>query len=159
MRLVTTSPRATQAAAARLARRLKGGEVVCLFGPLGSGKTTFIQGLVRALGSRTPATSPSFMLVREYRSGPRARKAGPRTVYHMDFYRVAPNEIANLGLEDYLSDPDGVCLIEWAEAALESLPADRLEVRFAYPRGGGAPGSERVLAFKAGGPASRRLLA
>ena len=150
MRVVTRNPEATRSFAARLARRLSGGEVLCLFGPLGAGKTTFIQGLARALGCRVAATSPSFMLVREYRT----RRRAPATLYHMDFYRLGSGELPNLGLEDYLSDPAGACAIEWAECALPSLPADRLELRFAYAAGG----RRRTIAVKALGPCSSRLM-
>lgn len=152
--LLSKNPAATRALASRLAARLKGGEVLCLFGPLGAGKTTFVQGLARALGANAAATSPSFMLVREYRT----RRRRPRTIYHMDFYRVAAEEIPNLGLEDYLSDPDGVCVIEWAEAALTRLPGDRLELLFGYPRAGKEPGTERRVEMKAHGPTSSALL-
>lgn len=152
--LVSRGPENTQALAQRLARRLRGGEVLCLFGPLGSGKTTFVQGLARALGCPLRASSPSFMLVREYRTGRRS----PQRLVHMDFYRLLPKELPNIGLEDYLSDPGATCAIEWAQSALDSLPADRLELRFAYPPGRRNPGTERRIELKAWGPTSARLL-
>lgn len=129
-RVVTTrSPEETERLAAGLAKRSKPGDVICLIGPLGSGKTTFAKGFARGAGFKGDVTSPSFGLVREYR-------AGRRTVYHMDLFRVAPREIPNLGLEEYFADPRGICLIEWPGAARRILPKRRLEIRFSHRKDG-----------------------
>lgn len=119
----TRSEDETRAVARRLAARLKGGELICLKGPLGSGKTRFVQGLAAGLGFKGRVTSPTFTLAREYQ-GRKLR------LYHVDLFRVAGSDLRLLGLDDFLSDPRGVCAIEWAEVAGEGLPADRLDVDF-----------------------------
>ncbi|HAH06209.1 MAG TPA: tRNA (adenosine(37)-N6)-threonylcarbamoyltransferase complex ATPase subunit type 1 TsaE [Elusimicrobia bacterium] len=136
----------TMAAAARLARAGAGGSAVCLYGPLGSGKTTFVRGFLRGLGFKGGVRSPTFELVHEY------RRTEPR-VFHMDLYRLKPAELANLPFREYLADEGAVSLIEWPEAAESLLPADRLELRLDH-----APGKARTLKARALGPSSRRLL-
>ena len=79
-KLTTTSPEATDAAGERLGATLGPGDVVALTGELGAGKTVFVQGLVRALGVTSGATSPTFVLVNEYR--------GRLPVHHVDAYRT-----------------------------------------------------------------------
>ena len=136
----------TMAAAGRLARVFRGGTAVCLYGPLGSGKTTFARGFLRGLGFRGGVRSPTFELVHEY------RRTEPR-IYHIDLYRLKPAELVNLPLREYLADEAAVCLIEWPEAAGGLLPADRLEVRLDH-----SAGRTRTLSAKALGPKAGRLL-
>jgi len=100
--------------------QLKKGDVVALYGELGTGKTRFVQGICNGLDVREYVTSPTFTIINEYN--------GRMKVYHLDFYRVESlEEIYDLGFEEYC-DSDGVCLIEWAEAAQELLPSKRYEV-------------------------------
>lgn len=121
--LITKSEEETRRVARRLAARLKPGDVVCLSGPLGSGKTRFVQGLAAGLGYKGRVTSPTFTLVREYQ-GRRLR------LYHVDLFRVAGADLRLLGWEDCLCDPRGVCAIEWSEVAGRGLPRRRLDVTF-----------------------------
>jgi tRNA threonylcarbamoyladenosine biosynthesis protein TsaE len=121
--LATTSPEETDAAGQRLGATLEAGDVVALSGELGAGKTVFVQGLVRALGVTTGATSPTFVLVNEYR--------GRLPVHHVDAYRTASlAELLDLGLEEMM-DGDGVTVIEWAERLEPLLPARAVRVRIA----------------------------
>ena len=121
--LTTTSPEETEAAGARLGATLKSGDVVALTGELGAGKTVFVQGLTRALGVRTSATSPTFVLVNEYR--------GRVPVHHVDVYRTTSlAELIDLGIEEMM-DGDGVTVIEWAERMEPLLPARAVRVRIA----------------------------
>ena len=121
--LATTSPEETDAAGQRLGVTLRAGDVVALSGELGAGKTVFVQGLVRALGVTTGATSPTFVLVNEYR--------GRLPVHHVDAYRTASlAELLDLGLEEMM-DGDGVTVIEWAERLEPLLPARAVRVRIA----------------------------
>ena len=121
--LTTTSPEETEAAGARLGATLKSGDVVALTGELGAGKTVFVQGLARALGVATGATSPTFVLVNEYR--------GRLPVHHVDAYRTTSlAELMDLGIEEMM-DGDGVTVIEWAERLEPLLPARAVRVRIA----------------------------
>jgi tRNA threonylcarbamoyladenosine biosynthesis protein TsaE len=113
------------------ARGLAPGDVVALVGPLGSGKTTLIQSIVKAMRCRRRVTSPTFALANEY--------ATPQgAVYHMDMYRLLPTELLQFPLEDYWGN--GVCLIEWADKVRDRLPNDTLEIQLSM-----------------GGPQERRL--
>ena len=122
-RLTTTSPEETEAAGARLGATLGPGDVVALSGELGAGKTVFVQGLARALDVPGSATSPTFVLVNEYR--------GRLRVHHVDAYRTGSlAELRDLGLEEMM-DGDGVTVIEWAERLEPLLPARAVRVRIA----------------------------
>jgi tRNA threonylcarbamoyladenosine biosynthesis protein TsaE len=119
--LRTRAPEETAAAGERLGRTLRPGDVVALYGELGSGKTCLVQGLVRGLGVSTGATSPTFVLVNEYR--------GRLPVHHVDAYRTGSlTELMDLGLLDLVGG-DGVTLVEWADRAEPLLPARTVRVR------------------------------
>src|SRR5438046_1977007 len=109
-KLTLRGEEATLGLAARLAKRARAGDLICLHGPLGSGKSTFARGFLRALGHKGEAPSPTFALVNEY---PRLKLR----VYHLDLFRLDEHEAAGLGLEEYLGDPKAACLIEWPEVA------------------------------------------
>jgi len=118
--VVADSPEATAAAGERLAGRLGAGDVVALTGELGAGKTCFVQGLVRGLGATAAATSPTFVLVNEYR--------GRLPVHHVDVYRTQSlTELLDLGLEELLAGA-GVTLVEWADRCEPLLPARAIRV-------------------------------
>jgi tRNA threonylcarbamoyladenosine biosynthesis protein TsaE len=106
---------------------LRPGDVVALFGALGTGKTRFIKGICRGLGVAGHVTSPTFTIVNEYRGA-----AG--SVYHFDFYRL--KDRSELGFEEYLSS-GAVCLVEWAEQVESFLPPRRYNVRLSHGEGEG----------------------
>ena len=113
-RLTSADPDETQAAGERLAQTLGPGAVVALTGELGAGKTCFVQGLVRGLGVATRATSPTFVLINEYR--------GRLAVHHVDAYRIStPAELIDIGLLE-LMDDEAVTIIEWADRIASLLP-------------------------------------
>lgn len=113
----------------RLARELAGrlvpGSVVALEGDLGAGKTTFAQAFARGLGVQGTVNSPTFTLIKEY-EGARC------PFYHMDVYRLTPEEAEELGLEEYFGG-DGISLVEWASRIADLLPEERLEVALGRP--------------------------
>ncbi|MDZ7370828.1 MAG: tRNA (adenosine(37)-N6)-threonylcarbamoyltransferase complex ATPase subunit type 1 TsaE [candidate division KSB1 bacterium] len=112
---LTRSAEETRQVAADFAGRLQGGDIVCISGELGTGKTTFIQGICRALGVKDAVTSPTFTLINEY--------SGRLRIFHFDFYRIdSEKEALDLGIEDYFYS-DGVCLLEWPERVFGLLPA------------------------------------
>lgn len=118
--LVSRSPEETATAGERLGTTLQTGDVVAISGELGAGKTCFIQGLVRGLGISVPATSPTFVLINEYR--------GRWPVHHVDAYRTQSlAEVMDLGLPE-LFDEGGVTVIEWADKLEPLLPARTVRV-------------------------------
>jgi tRNA threonylcarbamoyladenosine biosynthesis protein TsaE len=128
--------RVDEAALARFgeefARTLRPPAVVGIVGELGSGKTTLVRAIARALGVVEPVTSPTFALVHRY--------AGlATTVYHVDGYRLQREaEAADLGLDDVLTEPDGVMLIEWPERLGAFLPPLAHRITLAYADDPGA---------------------
>jgi len=102
-----------------------------LNGELGSGKTTFVQGLAAGLGITERLTSPTFALVHEYHT--------PLGLFlcHFDLYRLnSAEEVFELGLEDYLLHPRSLCLFEWAERFPDIFPADSLKIQFSHAEQG-----------------------
>ena len=125
--VVSHGPEETRALARAMSRDLPRGAVIALHGELGSGKTCFVQGLAEGLGVTQAVTSPSYTIVNEY--------AGRRRLHHMDLYRIPQSvEALYIGLDEYLEDPDGVTVIEWAEHARDVLPASAIHVHFAPGR-------------------------
>jgi tRNA threonylcarbamoyladenosine biosynthesis protein TsaE len=120
-RLVAVTPEETAAAGAALGSTLGPADVVALYGDLGAGKTCFTQGLARGLDVEGHATSPTFVLVNEYR--------GRLPVHHVDAYRIASLvELLDLGLLDLLGG-EGVTIVEWADRAEALLPERAVRVR------------------------------
>jgi len=112
---ISNSPVETEAFGRRLAEGESAGSVLALKGELGSGKTQFVKGVVAGLGSKAPATSPTFTIVHEY-------AGGRLPVYHFDFFRLHDYQsVARLGLDDYFFG-DGVSVIEWADRFPELIP-------------------------------------
>lgn len=124
----------TVAVAGRLAAEVRPGDVVVLKGGLGSGKTRFAGGLAAGLGVEEPVVSPSFVLMREYRSG-------FLPVIHVDVYRLGSiNEFDDLDVYERASE--GVLVIEWGDAVSAALPPDVLVVEFEV-----GEGDQRTLRF------------
>ena len=126
--MLLSTDAATRAAGARLAGVLTGGEAIALVGDLGAGKTTFVAGLVEALGGGA-ATSPTFALINEYPGG-RLR------VWHADLYRIErASELPELGLDEAFGDPSGVVIVEWADR-FDVMPRDHLRIELRHvPQG------------------------
>lgn len=121
MKQNTKNQEETMDLAAKIARDLKGGEILALTGDLGAGKTTFAKGLAEALKVEEPITSPTFVILKKY---PAKLSNGQNIeLVHIDAYRCeTPEDIKSVGIEDYLGRDDVVLVVEWAEKIQEILP-------------------------------------
>ena len=127
--IVTNSFEETQKLGEKIGSDLKTGAILALFGELGSGKTTFVQGLAKGLGIKRRIISPTFIIVRNYELG--IRNQGVKIFYHVDLYRVeSEKEVQGLGIEEILNDQNRIIAIEWAEKIKELLPKKRTEIYF-----------------------------
>lgn len=119
--LTSHSDSETEQLAARLAEKLRGGDIVTLEGPLGAGKTCFVRGLARGLGlDEKQVSSPTFVITQEY-----AAQTGP-TLVHMDAYRLhGTDELESVGWEEMVSSPSVIIAVEWPSRiadAMKTLP-------------------------------------
>lgn len=145
MELLSPSPDATRAFASRLAMVAEPGDMVCLWGELGAGKTVFAKGFGAGLGVDATISSPSFVLMGEY--------AGRLPMFHIDLYRLSSaREVLDAGLLDD-RQAAGVVLIEWPDRLEDALPAERLDVHI----DGGADEPRTLRLVGHGGAANRYL--
>jgi tRNA threonylcarbamoyladenosine biosynthesis protein TsaE len=140
------SPEQTRRIGVRMGGALQAGDVICLQGDLGAGKTTFVQGVALGWGSQDSVSSPTFIIVNVYRRGDEAR------LFHMDAYRLdsAP-EAEELDLDAMLSQ--GALLIEWPERMDGLIPAERLWIHLEH-----ITEDERKMKFHAVGSRYDNLL-
>ncbi len=142
--LKTTSAEETHAVGARLGRLLRPGVLVALIGPLGAGKTCFVQGLAEGLGIEGVITSPTFVLMRLHR--------GEVALCHVDAYRLSDaEELLDLGFDDWLAE--SVVALEWADTVIEVLPRERIEVVIDY-----ADHQGRILRLRGLGDGPARII-
>lgn len=143
MEFISRSVEQTRRLGMRLGALLRPGDVVCLVGDLGSGKTTFVQGIASGWGSLDLVTSPTFVLVNVYRRRGANRKE--ERLYHLDAYRLnGPGEAEDLDLEILIEQ--GPLVIEWAERIEGVLPEERLWVQLRW-----IEENQRDLVFQARG--------
>ena len=110
----------TAGIAEEIAEKIVPGDIICLNGDLGAGKTVFTSALAKALGVSEYISSPTFTIVNEY--------SGKMPVYHFDAYRIADSdEMFEIGFEEYISG-EGLCIIEWSVNIADILPSDRYEI-------------------------------
>lgn len=120
----TENAEETIAVGERLGSRLGPGDVVALFGELGSGKTTLTKGIARGAGVAAEVFSPTFTLIHEH--------PGQVPFYHVDLYRLTGGEdVEMLGVEEYIYG-GGIVVIEWAERAPQLLPKERIEIALGF---------------------------
>ena len=145
LKLVSKSPEETHRLGQELGRLAQPGDILLLTGELGAGKTCLTQGVAWGLGIEGYATNPTFIVVNQYQ--------GRLTMYHIDLYRIDTlSEVSDLGLDDYLYG-DGVCVVEWADKALEAFPAERLLVEMGF-----ISDTSRSIAFKPSGDRYKTLI-
>lgn len=114
---ISNSPEDTARIAKLIGERIPEGMVFCMDGDLGAGKTLFVQNMAAAMEIREEVTSPTFNIMNVY--------SGRIPLYHFDLYRLEQEyELEDIGFFDYVSDPDGAVVIEWADKFVDSLPED-----------------------------------
>ena len=132
----------------RLGELLQPGDMVCLYGDLGAGKTALARGIGRGWGTALRVTSPTFTIINEY---PRLNDGA--VLYHLDCYRLETDmDVETVGLED-IFDGRGAVIIEWPDRIESWLSVDRLAIRFTYLND-----TRRAMQFKATGSRSAQLL-
>lgn len=123
--MTTRGPNGTRKFGERVGRLVRCGDVIGLFGGLGTGKTCFVQGFAKGIGVREWIRSPSFIIINEY--------MGRFPLYHFDLYRIETmDELVELGYEEYLYGKSGVSIIEWAQKFEAILPREHLRVEFTW---------------------------
>jgi len=139
----TQSFRETQKLGQELVKNLIPGQIICLSGDLGSGKTTFVQGILKGLRVKGPYTSPTFVIVKEYKKKSTKHKTQitnklqatnykPQTIYHIDAYRINEKDILNLGWEEIINQPDNLIVVEWAERIKKIIPVNAQWIKFSW---------------------------
>jgi tRNA threonylcarbamoyladenosine biosynthesis protein TsaE len=146
MDFFSRSPEQTRRIGVRLGSALQTGDVICLQGDLGAGKTTFVQGIAKGWGSQDSVSSPTFIIVNVY------RRADQNQLFHMDAYRLdSTSEAEELDLDSMLAQ--GPLLIEWPERINGLVPDDRLWVKLEH-----IDEEERQMKFKSSGKRYDNLL-
>lgn len=145
---VSSSEEQTLRLGVRLGELLQPGDLLCLSGELGAGKTALARGVGRGWGTTLRVTSPTFVVVNEY---PRLHDS--RVLYHLDCYRLeGPGDVFTAGLEDLLAEPNTV-MVEWPERIEKWLRPDRLWITLTY-----ASETRRKMQIKAQGDRAQKLL-
>ena len=146
MKITTHSARKTKKTASILAEAIlesktKEPVVIGLVGDLGSGKTTFVQGLARGLGIKRSVTSPTFLIIRSYK----LKAISYKLLFHIDAYRLkSSRELSALGFKKIISDSKNIVVIEWADKIKKILPKKMVWINFKH----GKKENERVVEFK-----------
>lgn len=147
LEFLSHSPDQTERLGVRLGELMQPGDLMCIAGDLGSGKTTFAKGIARGWGVLDRVTSPSFVLIQEYRRADHGR------LYHFDAFRLeSPDQAIALGLLDIFGDASPV-MVEWPERLEGLLPPQRLWIDLEW-----MDDFRRNLHFEASGPRYERLL-
>ena len=156
MRMISHNEEETRKIAIGLAKRLRGGEVVLLYGDLGAGKTVFVKGLAKALGIKETIKSPTFNIMKIYNTkaqkhhpSPRLRMASKsiKTLCHIDAYRLKSyDDLLDIGADEYFGKENAVSVIEWAERAegAEKFGNKIIKIKIKY----GKKENERLICVK-----------
>lgn len=124
---LTNSERETHKIAEEIAKKIKDGGVICLFGDIGAGKTTFTKGLAASLGiEKFTVKSPTYTFIRKY-------KANKNNLFHIDLYRLQKvDELLLQEIEELTDNPSNIVVIEWADRMREHLPKKRIDITLTY---------------------------
>jgi len=131
MEILSTSTLQTKKIGQLLAEELRGGEIICLTGDLGAGKTTFTQGLLQGLGAKGPYTSPTFAIIKEYQQQKTVNRE-LRTIYHIDAYRISSKDLLELGFADFAGQKNCLVILEWPEKVRKIIPTDAVWINFEW---------------------------
>jgi tRNA threonylcarbamoyladenosine biosynthesis protein TsaE len=134
---ITNNSKETQKLGEILGKELRDGEIICLSGDLGSGKTTFAQGVLKGLGAKGPFSSPTFIVMKEYKKTKDQRlktKNIIQNIYHIDCYRVKVQDILDLGWEEIIAGKNNVLIVEWAERIKTIIPKSAIWFKFEHMR-------------------------
>jgi tRNA threonylcarbamoyladenosine biosynthesis protein TsaE len=114
----------------------RGGGILALEGELGSGKTTFTQGFLAGLRVKGPYTSPTFLVIKNYKKKipikPKSSNTKTQNIYHIDTYRIKDKDILSLGWEEIISNPENIVIIEWADRIKKIIPKHALWIKFKW---------------------------
>jgi len=127
---ITNSSQETKELAEKVIKQLKGKNLLCLYGSLGAGKTTFVQGLADSLGIKKRVISPTFVFLREYKVEDRG---GYQLLVHVDCYRLRDEkDIKAIDLPEFWQNKKNLVVIEWAEKIRRILPKERIDIKFGH---------------------------
>ncbi|MBI2031347.1 MAG: tRNA (adenosine(37)-N6)-threonylcarbamoyltransferase complex ATPase subunit type 1 TsaE [Candidatus Levybacteria bacterium] len=133
---ITKNLEETQELAKNLSKTLEKSNVLALYGELGSGKTTFAQGLAKSLGIKKRIISPTFIILRAYKLKPQTpnpKSQKVKSFYHVDLYRIKDEkDIEGLGIDEIIKDKKNIVAIEWAEKIEKFLPRKRWDITFEH---------------------------
>ena len=123
--ITTNNSQETEKLGFEFTNKITDGGIICLYGDLGSGKTTFVKGLAKGLGISERIISPTFVIVRQH------NLENNITFYHIDLYRLeSERELQSIGLPDIFSEKNAIVLVEWAERLGKYLPEKRWDIKF-----------------------------
>ncbi|HBI16763.1 MAG: hypothetical protein UR60_C0039G0005 [Candidatus Moranbacteria bacterium GW2011_GWF2_34_56] len=126
--ITTKTAQETHDLGKRLAQKMKGGEIICLEGDLGAGKTTFSQGFLRELGAEGALTSPTFVVMKQYAI--KNKILNLKNIYHIDTYRIESTDILDLGWEEIIKNKQNIVLVEWPERIKDVIPSNTIWINF-----------------------------
>lgn len=124
----TQSAEETRVLGGELTGEIIPGTLLCLFGDLGAGKTTFTQGFLEGIGAERPFVSPTFVIMKQYDL--LKPVSGIERIYHVDAYRVETKDFETIGFSEWCEDKKGIVILEWPERVADLLPAKRTEIHF-----------------------------
>lgn len=143
--IITQNLEDTRQAGRDLAKSLEGGEIICLSGELGAGKTTFSQGILESLGAVGPYTSPTFIIMKQYELESKVKNQKPKeegglqainrklsTIYHIDAYRINEDDLLNLAWEEITRNKENIVILEWPEKVEKILPDHAIKIELQW---------------------------